>query len=245
MKIKSLIALVLLIITAFALPSQAATWNTAPGHGDDGYGYFSASGVPLAVVASVKSNSTYVVVGGRAALGAPLVQSVWVKPDFVSGTLDFYTSTNTWTCASNQPAGTNIIWLVGTNSGLATNDVLVLEHGDGTTQLLLLSGNATDAGGLVYSNSYAVGVKVWNTPTNTITAGDKLHKMALRQSFEPLKLQNVTNDVAVPWGNWWQVATRAAPLQFYGNVGSPTAVVLTYSNAASIYVQGAFKRREQ
>ncbi len=237
-----------LAVFSMGFAASAANWNDSFGVGDGaGNGYFSASGVNLAVIASVRSNSLYVVLGGRSALGSPRINAgVFIKPDLTGCLLDWWTSTNTWTCASNQPAGTNIIWLTTTNLGLATNDVLVLEQQDGTEQVLILSGNATDLAGLVYTNAAGYnGVKVFTTPTNTIAAGDTIHKMALKQQLLPFGLQNVTNDVAAPWGQWWGVSTRAFPLVYYGTVGKPSVLMLNYSNAAGLFVGGDFKRREQ
>jgi hypothetical protein len=246
--IKSILSYVLALIALALIVSaaNAATWNKATGNGDDGYGYFSAAGIPLTVIGSVRSNTVYTVVGSRAALGAPLVDSIWVKTDLAAAALEFWVPTNTWTCASNQPAGTNQIWLTTTNAGLATNDLLVLEHQDGTAQLLVLGGGTTDAAGLVGSNSLAQTlVKFWTTPTNAITAGDKLHKLALRSSFEPLKMHAITNTVGTPFGNWLAMAHQNVPLKLYGNIGLPVVVSLSYSNAASLKTDGVLKRREQ
>lgn len=240
---KTLISLLVFAVSLFT--ANAASWNDAYGLGDgEGSGYFSASGAPLAVVGSVQSNTVYVSLGGPSALGAPLVDSVWIKPDLTGCTLSLYVATNYWLCASNQPAGTNIVWLTSTNTGLSTNDLLVLQNSSGVSQLVILGGGSTDAGGLVYTNSSGyVGVKLWNTPTNSISANDKLYKLALRQQFTPLTFQNLTNDIVAPWGNWWAMATRSAPLKFYGSLGVPSVLALTYSNSAGILVNGSFARR--
>lgn len=240
--VAALFAIALAVIT---LPASAATWNDGPGIGDNGDGYFSASGVPMSVIQSVRSNTTYVIVGGERSVGAPLVQSITVKPDFVTGALEFWVPTNYWTTASNQPAGTNIIWLASTNSGLATNDLLILEDVDGTAQLLVLSGNATDSGGLVYTNGAGYNaVKVFTTPTNTITAGSKLWKLARRKTLTPLALHAITNDLVAPWNNYWGLAGRNWTVTFAGEVGKPAAITMTYSNAADIQVDGVLKKRE-
>jgi len=222
---------------------HAASWNDAPGLGNSGNSVFSMSGVQQAVITSVRSNSVYIITSDSAA-GSPSFDSVWVKPDLSGGALAFWSATNSWVCASNQPAGTNIIWLTTTNNAMASNDVLVLKTAGDVYQMLVVSGNATDATGLVYTNALGqVGIKVFTTPTNTITALDKVYKMAVRLSVDPLALQNVTNDVAAPWGQWWQVATRAAALQYVGEIGEPAMVSLTYSNAGGLFVSGRYLRR--
>lgn len=253
MKFKSLLQFVTAIAAvALVTFANAAGWNDSYGMGDrGGEGYFSASGAPLAVVGSVRSNSVYVAIGGPNTFGSPLFQSIWVNTDLATGTLDFWGATNVWTCASNQPAGTNIIWITtnsasGPASILATNDVLVLQNASGASQVLLISGNATDLSGVVYSNSTGVGIKVFQTPTNTITAGDKIYKMARRATFTPLAIPAWTNGIAgAGVGAYIPAGSSADTLKFYGDVGEPSVVSLSYAASGSLYVSGVLKRREQ
>lgn len=247
---KKLFSVILFVVALFALTSSAsaATWNTPYGIGDgNGEGYFSASGVPFSVISSVRSNSVYCILGGPKALGSPLVQSIWIKPDLAAGTLDFFVPTNSWTCASNQPAGTNVIWLTSTNSGLATNDVCVIQHADGTAQMLVIGGNASSSGLLTTNSLGYNAVQSFNSVSNAIQPNDVLYKMALRRSITPFTLQNVTNDVAVQSGQWWQIATRAGAMTFNGVLGGPTLISMTGSNnttGGGLLLDGNYKRRD-
>jgi len=49
----------------------------------------------------------------------------------------------------------------------------------------------------------------------------------------------------VPWGGFWQVATRAAAFSYCGEIGEPTLVSLTVSNAATsgLFISGEYRRR--
>lgn len=235
-----------LMIFALTFSAPAASWNDAVGMGSSGDQIFSGFGTPLSVVSSVISNSTYYVASAKGD-GTPRVTQLLTKNDLTGYNLDFYSGTNVWLCASNQPAGTNIIWLTTTNSMMATNDILVLRTASSDSyQVLVAGGGSTDATGLVYTNSAGyVGIKVWNTPTNTVTAGDQLYKMARLVRFNPLSDHTVTNVVLSPWGNWLNLNNLGAdtPLTVSGRAGWPFAVIANYSNAASIYVSGEYYRR--
>lgn len=225
--------------------SFGANWNTPYGSGDgDGGGYFSATGIPFTAIPNVQSNTSYVVLGGPTSLGAPLFEQIWLKPDLVAGTLSFYVPTNTWTIGSNSVAGTNQIWLTSTNLGLATNDICVIQHGSGAAQMVIVGGSASSSG-LVATNAAGYNlVNLFNNITNAVTVGDKLYKMALRSpALTPVSMQNVTNDLPVQTGQWWMIATRAAPLKIYGTVGYPNLLALTYSNSAGLFTSGSFARR--
>lgn len=243
-KLLTLVGLLAMLPTA-----RAGDWSYGFGIGSPSDDYLiDGSGVLLSVVASVHSNALYYITSADNS-GAAQLENVWIRNDFVSGTLNWYVATNTYTCASNQPAGTNIIWLTSTNSGLATNDLLILEgEGADSYQLLLLSGNATDAGGLVYTNAAGYNaVKVWNTPTNTIVSGDKLHKLARVSTFTPLGMGVITNQInAVPgdhFGQWLRFGSKENPIRFKAKIGQPAAVVMTFSNAAGLKVEGEYFRR--
>lgn len=239
---KRLIAVLGLIAICFTAPLHAA-WVDAYGFGDGGgSSFFSARGNTIGVVGSVISNTVYTIHGGPAAAGNPLVQSVFIKQDSVAGALEWWHATNTWTVASNGALATNIIWLTTTNTGMATNDLIVYQD-SANSQLTLIGGGATSASGLFITNALGqCGVKVWNNVSNVV-AGAKLYKMTRIQSLTPLTMQNVTNDTPAPFGNWFQVATRAAPKQFYGRLGYPSLLTMSYSNSADINVDGIFKRR--
>ncbi len=229
-------------------PAPAATYYDGYNIGYQGDDAFSGAGAPLGVTGSVNSNSVYYITSPRGS-GAPRITSVLAKTELTAGTLKFYISTNVLTCASNQPANTNIIWLTSTNSTLATNDLLVLHNAasDGLS-LLVLSGNAADAGGLVYTNAAGYnGVKVFTGSTNAIVAGDKLYKMTSLVSITPLAEYRMTNGIISPWGGWLQLndlnGGTGAPLGLVGRAGWPTATVLTYSNAGSMFISGDYYRR--
>lgn len=242
---KSVTNLIIGLIALVGMSANAATWNTPSGNGAiSGAGYFSAAGVPFSTIGSVQSNQVYCVLGGAISLGSPLVEQIWVKDDLAAATLDFYVPTNSWTVISNSVA-TNQIWTSATNNGagLATNDIIVLQHGDGTSQLLII-GSGTLASGVTETNGNGQNlIKFYNTTTNAVAVGDVLHKMALRQSFTPLTLQNVTNDVPVATSQWFMLSTRAAPLKYYGVLGQPNLIRLTYGAAGSLFVSGTYSRR--
>lgn len=228
---------------------HAASWNDNFGLGNSGNSAFSIGGAPLSVITSVRSNSVYVVTSDSAN-GAPSFDSVWIKPDLTGCSLDFWTATNSLTVASNGAAGDTTVWLVASNltggayTTLATNDLLVYKGAGDTYQVVVLSGNATSSQGVVTSNSLGqVQIKLFNALSNAPAAGDKIYKMAARFSVNPFTLQNVTNDVAVPWGQWWQLSTRAAPLRLVGEIGEPSVISLTVSNSGGLFTSGSYIRR--
>lgn len=232
----SLLALVLCI---GAIASRAADWNQAYGMGNNSDDWlFSGCGVPFTVVTSVHSNANYYITSAKAS-GAPRIETIWLKTDLGAATLKLYTPTNVWTCASNQPAGTNIIWLTETNSSMATNDVLVFRDvASDSYQMLIVSGNATDYAGTVYTNASGyVGIKVFNTPTNTIEAGDIIYKMAVVNNFTPLAMGIMTNQINAVvgdhFGQWLKFGTKEAGFSFRGPQGLPLLTVITASNAAA------------
>ena len=246
---------ILAIALLACLPASSATWNDAYGQGanaDDSL--ISAAGIPLAVIQSVQSNSVYHITSAKAS-GNPRIDSVWIKPDLTGCTVRWYTATNFWTIGSNETAGATTVWLNSTNSGMATNDLVVVHHTSSDSyQLAVISGNATSASGLVSTNAAGYNqIKLFNTVSNAITGannalgvpGDRIWKLALIRSITPFTLQNVTNDVAAPWGNWWALSVKGNPLSFGGPVGKPSALVLTYSNAAEIAISGDYYVRQR
>lgn len=236
-----LLAAVVFVAVAPPPSTQGAAgdWNYAYGQGNVSDDWLiSGCSIPLAVVTSVHSNAQYYITSAKAS-GAPRLDQIWFKTDTLGSTIRFYTATNVWTCASNQPAGTNIIWLTETNSAMATNDILVYRDvAADSYQMMIVSGNATDAFGTVFTNASGyVGIKVFNTPTNTIKADDKLYKMALQQSLNPLGMGIITNQINAVvgdhFGQWLALGTRTGPLfSFRANSGLPSMVVMTTSNAS-------------
>lgn len=236
-----------LCAVALVNAATAATWNDAYGMGNNANDWLiSGSGVDTAVVQSVHSNALYYITSAKSD-GAPRISSVLIKPDSTPGTLKWYQATNVWTIGSNETAGATAAWLVGTNAGMATNDILVLQHVQSDSyQFNIVSGNATSATGLISTNAAGYNrIKLFNTVSNAITAGDKLWKMTATQTLTPLSLQNVTNDVAAPWGNWWALATRNGPITYGGAIGKPGLLVLTFSNSAGLFVQGDYYVRQR
>ncbi len=247
MKFNRIVAALSLLLALVAAPARAADWNSGYGMGGTDEYQFSGSGVPFSVVTSVHSNAVYYITSANNSGGAR-IDRVLTKSDLTGFNLDFYVATNSWTCASNQPAGTNIIWLTSTNNAMATNDVLVFRGSGESYQLLIVSGNATDARGTVYTNASGyVGIKVFNTPTNVVTAGDTIYKMARLTRFNPLSDYTVTNVVPSPWANWLNLnlLTGGDGINLRGKVGSPTALVMTYSNAGSLYLSGDYFVRQR
>lgn len=242
-----LLGLATLALLTLCLPPTAAgaDWNNAYGMGNPADDWaFSGTGVPLSVVPGVQSNAVYYVTSASSS-GIASVRNVWFKNDTLSS-LNWYVSTNSWQCASNQPAGTNLLWLSTTNSGLATNDILVLQsRASDSYQLLVLSGNATSSSGLVATNALGQNlIKVFNTPSNTITAGDTIHKMALVASFTPLSMGVVTNQInAVPGDHvnqWLKFGGKETVIPFRARFGLPALMVLNTSNSAGLYLEGEY-----
>lgn len=218
-------------LVASALSAGAAVWSDGYGMGslNDEY-LIGGSGVNLAVVPSVVSNRSYFITSA-ANSGAPRITDVLLRSDLTGATLDFYIATNQWQIASNGALGTNIIWLTSTNSALNTNDVLIYRsvQSDGY-QCVLISGNATDAGGLVYTNALGQNaIKLWNNVTNYPAAGDIIYKMRLLASI-PVQSGFVTN--ALPASPW--VDTLRLTTALHGKVASPALLSLTYSNAGTL-----------
>jgi hypothetical protein len=242
-------ALAIAAVIIAPLVASAASWSDrfgmgAPGNAADD-NTIGGSGAPLAVLPSVQSNSLYYVTSAKP-IGAPRISKVWLNQDFIGGTVKFYVATNQWICASNQPAGTNIIWLTTTNNTLATNDFLVIRNvtTDGY-QLMVCGGGSTDATSAVYSNSVGhVAIKVWNPPTNAIAPGDILYKLTVQQTYTPLAMGSVTNQLAaipaVHFGDWVTLGQKENPISFAGRAGWPSAIVMTYSNTAALQVYGDY-----
>jgi hypothetical protein len=231
----------------FVPPAPAGDWNNARGMGGADEYQFSGSGELLSVVTSVHSNANYWITAGNNT-GNAAFEQVLVKSDLTGFNLDYYVATNSWQLASNQMAGTNILWLTATNSGLNSNDVLVYRSLNGeSVQLTLLSGNATDAGGLVFTNALGENaVKLFNTLTNAVLAGDMLYKMARVQRFNPFSDHAITNKVLAPWNNWLSLTDLASqPVQLRSKISVPTAVVATFSNAGSLFVSGQYIVRQR
>ncbi len=248
-KIKDLFltATIAIAVALAASPLTAATWNDAVGMGNAGDQIFTGPGTPITVIGSVLSNSTYYIAGARGD-GTPRFTAMLSKCDLTGHNVDFLVATNTWICASNQPAGTNIIWLTGTNSVMATNDLIVLRNvTTDSYQLLVVGGGTTEATGTVITNSTGVAFKVWTTPTNTITSGDIIYKMTRLTRLNPFADFGITNRVLSPWGNWLTpldpLATGLYPIPIAGRAGYPLVTMMNYSNAGSILVSGEYYRR--
>lgn len=257
-------ALTAVTLLSIALPiasppeaKAATTWNAAYGMGNSADGaYFTGNGVPLAVVASVQSNSLYYITSAFAS-GAPNIDQVLLKADTIAATLNFYQATQTFNIASNIAAGDTSLWLAGTNSGLATNDLLALQDQNDSYQLLILGGGATTASGLISTNAAGYNqIKFWNAISNAATAtasggapASKLYKLTRVATFTPLAITTLTNGTGISTflsqGQWLPLApTPAGPfIGFRGPRGFPTATVLTYSNAAGLMVNGEYKVR--
>ena len=239
-----------LSILVCASTVHAASWNDSFGAGNSGNSVFSMAGITHQVVVNVRSNTWYTV-NSDSASGAPLINNIWVWPE-TGGRLSFWTATNTLTVASNGSAGDTAIWLVASNATggdyttLATNDVLVYKGANDVYQMVWLSGNATSSQGVTLTNALLqTKIKLWSALSNAPVAGDKIYKMAERFGVNPLTLGNVTNDIVVPWGGFWQIATRAAAFSYCGEIGEPTLVTLTHSNSATsgLFISGEYRRR--
>lgn len=230
--------------------APAATFNNSVGMGaSSGNATFTGVGVPLAVQGSVISNSIYYITSANAG-GAARIESVWMKSAALADTLDFYVATNSWVCASNQPAGTNYIWLTTTNSTMRTNDYLVICNKGYDAYQLMICGSAAgtlNTYGTAYTNAAGyVAIEVYNTPTNVISAGDTIYKMAKVLSLTPLTMHNVTNDVANPIGQWFPLATKNGALTFSGFNGTPAMLILSGADIATtnrFVVSGQYIRR--
>lgn len=245
---------VALTLILFSPPAPAAnTWAAAYGIGNQAdSAYFTGSGAPLAVVTSVHSNAVYYVTSAYAS-GNPAVNQVLFKTDTLAGTLTYYQATNTWTIASNAVANTNILWLASTNSGMSTNDILVLRDTDNDSyQMLIVSGNATSSSGLVYTNASGyTAIKTFQTVSNA-PAGSKLYKMTAVATFAPLGFAALTNsanlsNVSVV-GQWLPLSfglTANRGITFQGPRGLPTLITLTASNATGggLVLEGEYKQR--
>jgi hypothetical protein len=252
----ALFAVTLSIITLSITspPASAQNWARAYGQGNNNGtdNRFTGAGIPLAVVQSVQSNSFYFITSPKAA-GSPTIDGVIFKTDTLAGTVRYYVATNSWLIASNSPnisgASSNILWLQSTNAGLSTNDILV--HQDvlnDTLQMTILSGNATDSAGLVYTNALGeCAIKIFNTITNLPLRGDKIWKMTLVESWTPLGIASLTNSAIYvtnisPVTPFWPLALSATGpyIRFSGPQSVPTMLVLTCSNTASLHVEGNY-----
>lgn len=258
---KTLLKWAVMIAAMFNLSSYAASWNDFYGIGGGAYGskMFSGSGVPLAVIPSVRSNTLYYVTSDSGP-GAPTVESATFKVDQLAATVDFWRATNVLTVTSNGSAGDTLIWLVASNATggdyttLATNDVLAYKGAGDVYQLVVLSGNATSSQGVVTSNSLMeTQIKLFTGLSNAPAVGDKIYKLAKQATFTPLAFTLLTNEISflaygtntiTPCNQWLPLALspRGRAISFRGAAGWPIAVTLSYSNAAGLYVEGNYQR---
>lgn len=248
---KAPICLLSLCLALLPLASPAQTWNRAYGMGNASDAWsFSGSGVPYGVVANVLSNNVYYITSAKAS-GDPLIDRVLLKSDLAAGTLDFYAAnTNTYTVASNGvmigSASTNVIWLQGTNAGLATNDLLVYQSiGSDDYQLTVLGGGSTTASGLVATNSLGqCAVKIWNGLTNAPATGDIIYRMTRILRVNPLAENTITNKVLTPSSSWLNLndltGGSAQPLNLKAQQGTPTLLINTYGTSGSLFVSGEY-----
>lgn len=233
---------VMLAMTAAALAlapmeSSAATWNDFYGIGNPQDQFsFSGSGAPLGVIGSVQSNTLYYITSAYAS-GQPQIKQIWTRADNLAATLNFYVATNSYELTNNGAAGTNVLSLSSTN-GLGSGDLVVVRN---------MSSTYPDAYQLlVVSNNSAFALVTYNGITNGYSAGDRVYKLALRQSFTPAAMNTVTNTMGllgVPVGQWIRFGSGDVPFQFNGTMGYPTVVTLTYSNAAGLHVTGDYYAR--
>lgn len=231
-------------ILALALPLSAATWNTSRGMGNPNDSWtFTGDGTPMTVIGSVQSNSLYYITSAKST-GEPQLDEIYVATDALANTFRFYIATNSWTVASNSATpGTNAIWITSTNLTMATNDFFVLQNVASDSYQLLVLGGGSSASGLHATNALGQNcVRFYNTTTNQVLANDKLYKMAQVQTYTPLGLAQQTNEVTAGGviGTVMRLGGSKMPITFSSFGGSPTAVILTYSNAASLQVNGEY-----
>jgi hypothetical protein len=254
MKNKVIPLLIFLCSIFLSTVSPAVDWNWAYGMGnlsDDPL--FSGSGQTNSVRGNVLSNCMYYITSA-AASGAPRIGSVLLKEDSTPGTCTFYVATNSFIIASNSAAATggyssNVLWLTGTNSAMATNDIMVYQNlQNDSYQLYIPGGGGTEATGTWYTNALGqVGVKSWITLTNNAQAGDKLWKMMPVFTF--IQEYSMTNGIITPYASWLQMnnlngaAMNGQALNLAGHIGVPSMILLTYSNTANLFVSGDYYRR--
>jgi hypothetical protein len=246
----SFAALFVSFVSFCASPAGAATWNSYYGQGNLGDDpLFSQAGVPLSVITSVQSNSLYAITSA-AVSGAARLRSILVKTDQTNATFKFYVATNTYTIASNAALATNILWITSTNQGIATNDLFVYRDvANDSYQLLIVSGNATDAGGLVYTNASGYNaIKFFTTPTNAPAAGDLLYQMRPQLTLTPCAETRVVANLTTapaPMYQWLQLndISPSWPLDLSAKVGLPSLSVLTISNAGGLFISGEYFKR--
>jgi len=234
-KLSNFIAAVMAAVFSIFLltPAGAATWNTSLGMGNPADDWlFSGTGQLNGHVANNRSNTIYYITSAKSS-GAPKVTSLQCWTDATRPFIEAWVATNTWTCASNQPAGTNTLWLSSTNSGLTTNDVLVLRDvANDCYQLVTL-----DAVLLKLTNSAGHnGISLLTVTSNTITAGDMLYKMARTQVINPgfwYQSDYGTNLLNGTKTNYYTLA----PGQFIsGPQGLPTMVSIFATNHAACWL---------
>ena len=237
----------LLLVTAFLTVStppaaQAATWNTALGMGNPSDEWtFSGSGAFQGTVGNNRSNSLYYITSAKSS-GSPRFTSLNFWTDATRPFAEVWVATNTWTCASNQPAGTNVLWLTTTNLSMTTNDVLVLRDvGNDCYQFITLNTKTgTDGSGLINTNAAGHNaITVLSVPTNTITAGDILYKMARVQVINPtlwLNSDNGTNFLNATKTNFYVLPVGKS---VNGPLGLPMMVSIFATNPAACWLNVA------
>lgn len=227
---KAVLSLKLAAVAAAGLvlapPADAATWNASYGIGNPQDQFrVSATGAPLGVIASVHSNAVYTITSAYAS-GQPLFNQIWTRSDLLAATLNFYVATNSYELTNSGAAGTNVLSLSTTN-GLGSGDILVLQNVATDTYQMLVN-----------SNNSAFALVTYNGITNGYRSGDRVYKMALRQSFTPASMNTVTNTqgiLGVPVAQWMRFGSGDTPFQFAGTMGYPSLMTLTYSNAGGLH----------
>tara|TARA_R110000868_G_scaffold97829_2_gene269096 strand:+ start:83 stop:835 length:753 start_codon:yes stop_codon:yes gene_type:complete len=235
--IRFLFALAIItIVSMFTPPAKSATWNDSVGMGNPSDDWlFNGAGVLHGTVGSVRTNFLYYVTSAKSS-GAPKFSHVNFWTDSTRPSLEVWTATNTWTIASNAVAGTTNIWLTGTNLSMTTNDVLVLRDVANDCYQQVLVG-PFPLGGLLLTNALGQNqISLWSVPTNAVTAGDILYKMARTQVINPViwyQNDNGTNGLSFTKTNYYSIMPGTT---ISGRLGIPTMVGVWATNPAACWL---------
>jgi hypothetical protein len=229
-------------IALCAAPAPGATWNDAFGMGnpsDDSL--FNGAGVLNGTVGNNRTNFLYYVTSAKSS-GAPRICGMQFWSDATRPFAEVWVPTNAWTCISNQPAGTNTLWLQQTNSGITTNDLLIHRDVNNDCYQLVMLGGDAGSGALKLTNAAGHnGISLLTATTNPITSGDVVYKLT--------RVQQITPTLVYPLGG---VTTNAAgavitnyfklPQVISGRQGLPLMVGIFATNPAVCWmnVQGEY-----
>lgn len=166
-------------------------------------------------VQGLNSNLVWFCTSTRAA-GVPRILTMGgVQTDLAAGVLTAYSSTNSVSITNAGIAGTNVLYCPTT--GFASNDLAIIQfYASDTYQLVVVTNVGTGNLGI------SAGAKLATVPQSTGVTADRIFKLTSTGTIPVSILTNFPN------------ASWPASVFATGREGAPLALVMTYSNAATL-----------